>query len=75
VQENEKLKTVSEQKRFTVYDVWKRFVVTKQWGDLYATWQLLQSCDIKPGQNVLDIGCGTGYMACARYRLYVCRKA
>jgi len=64
MQENKKLKAVLEQERFTVYDVWERFGITKHWGGIYATRRLIKLCNITPGQHILDIGCGTGYAAC-----------
>jgi len=63
MQENEKLKTVSEEERFTIYDAWERFRVTKHWGTIAATRRLIEMCNITPGQCILDIGCGTGYTA------------
>jgi len=64
MQENKKLKTISEQKKFTIYDAWERFGLTKHWGGIYATRQLIELCNITAGQYILDIGCGTGYTAC-----------
>jgi len=64
MQENKKLKTISEQKKFTIYDAWERFGLTKHWGGIYATRQLIKLCNITQGQHILDTGCGTGYTAC-----------
>jgi ubiquinone/menaquinone biosynthesis C-methylase UbiE len=33
-------------------------------GGLKATGDLLQMCDLKAGQRVLEVGCGSGYTAC-----------
>jgi len=64
MRENERLKTISEEKRFTIYDAWERFGITKHWGTVNATRRLIELCNISSGQYVLDIGCGTGYTAC-----------
>jgi len=70
MQENEKLKTISEQKKFTIYDVWERFGLTKHYGGVYATRRLIKLCNITPDQYILDIGCGTGYTACLLAKNY-----
>jgi len=70
MQDVEKLKTTSEQKRFTVFDFWDRVGITKHWGGIYATQQLIQSCNITPNQHVLEIGCGTGYTSSLLARKY-----
>jgi len=64
MRENERLKTISEEERFTIYDAWERFGITKHWGTVKATQRLIELCNISSGQYVLDIGCGTGYTAC-----------
>jgi ubiquinone/menaquinone biosynthesis C-methylase UbiE len=64
VQDSEKLETTSEQKKFTIFDFWDRIGITKHWGSIYATQRLIQSCNITPNQQVLEIGCGTGYTSC-----------
>jgi len=70
MQENKKLKTISEQKKFTIYDSWERFGITKHWGTIAATRRLIELCHITPSQYVLDIGCGTGYTACLLAKEY-----
>jgi len=70
MQENEKLKTIPEQKKFTIYDSWERFGLTKHWGGISATRRLIELCDITPGHYTLDIGCGTGYTACLLAKEY-----
>lgn len=64
------MKTISGQKKFTIYDAWERFGLTKHWGGIYATRQLIELCNIVPGQYILDIGCGTGYTACLLAKNY-----
>jgi len=64
MRENEKLKPISEQEKFTIYDSWERFGITKHWGVINATRRLIELCNITLGQYVLDVGCGTGYTAC-----------
>jgi len=70
MQENKKLKTISEQKKFTIYDSWERFGITKHWGTVAATRRLIELCRITSGQRILDIGCGTGYTACLLAKEY-----
>lgn len=70
IQENKKLKTISEQKKFGAYDIWERFGMTKHLGSIYATRQLIKLYNITPGQYILDIGCGTGYTACLLAKEY-----
>jgi len=64
MRENEKPETGSGQEKFTIYDAWERFGITKHWGTTKATQRLIELCNISQGQYVLDIGCGTGYTAC-----------
>jgi ubiquinone/menaquinone biosynthesis C-methylase UbiE len=61
---NEKLRVVSGQGKFTIYNAWQRFGITKHWGTVSATQRLIKLCNIIAGQYVLDVGCGTGYTAC-----------
>ena len=70
MQENEKLKITSEQEKFTIYDAWERFGITKHLGTITATRRLIKLCNIIPGQYILDIGCGTGYTACLLAKNY-----
>jgi len=70
LQENKKLKNISEQRKFTIYDAWERFGITKHWGGITATRQLIELCNITPEQHILDIGCGTGYTACLLAKNY-----
>jgi len=70
MQENDKLKTISEQKKYTIYDAWERYGITKHWGTTNATRRLIELCNITPGQYILDIGCGTGYTACLLAKEY-----
>lgn len=39
-------------------------------GGLKATRDLLQMCDLQPGQRVLEVGCGSGYTACTVAKQY-----
>lgn len=64
MQENKKLNPIPEQEKFTIYDSWERFGITKHWGVINATRRLIELCNITPDQYVLDVGCGTGYTAC-----------
>ena len=59
-----------EQKKFTIYDAWERFGITKHWGTITATRRLIELCNITSGQYVLDVGCGTGYAACLMAKNY-----
>ena len=34
-------------------------------GGLQATRELLEMCELRPGQRVLEVGCGSGYTACS----------
>lgn len=58
MQENGKLKTISEQKKFTIYDSWERFGITKHWGVINATRRLIELCNITLGQYIMisDVG-------------------
>lgn len=59
---------------FNIFDVWGKLGITEHPGGIYATKKLIDLCDIKPGQYILNIGCGTGYTACLlakKYYVYV----
>jgi ubiquinone/menaquinone biosynthesis C-methylase UbiE len=51
-------------------DVWGELGITKHFGGVYATQQLIELCDIRSGLHVLEIGCGTGYTACLLAKKY-----
>lgn len=50
------------------FDIWQTGGITEHLGGVAATRRLLELCRPLPGQFVLDIGCGTGYTACALAR-------
>ncbi|MCD1293546.1 hypothetical protein CUJ83_00860 [Methanocella sp. CWC-04] len=50
--------------------IWELTGITKHLGGIGATKRLAELCDIKPGQRVLEIGCGTGYTSCMLAKKY-----
>lgn len=55
---------------FNVDVLWERMGITEHLGGVEATRRLLGQCCIARGQQVLEIGCGTGYTACLLAREY-----
>ncbi len=55
---------VPEDEAFSVYALWERMGITEHLGGVAASRRLLARCQIAAGQQVLEIGCGTGYTAC-----------
>jgi ubiquinone/menaquinone biosynthesis C-methylase UbiE len=45
------------------FEVWERTGVTEHMGGVEATKDLARMSSVAPGQLIIDIGCGTGYMA------------
>ena len=70
MKENERPKTTYEREKYTIYDAWERYGITKHWGTTAATRQLIELCNVSPAQYVLDVGCGTGYTACLLAKEY-----
>jgi ubiquinone/menaquinone biosynthesis C-methylase UbiE len=53
-----------QQGKFSPFDIWEKGGVTEHIGGIHATRRLLARCHLAAGQQILDIGCGTGYTAC-----------
>ncbi|HOQ97980.1 MAG TPA: methyltransferase domain-containing protein [Anaerolineae bacterium] len=50
------------------FAIWQTGGATEHLGGIYATRRLRQMCPLRPGQLLLDIGCGMGYTACSLAR-------
>lgn len=50
--------------KFTPFDIWEKGGLTEHLGGIYATRRLLTRCHLTAGQQILDVGCGTGFTAC-----------
>ncbi len=48
---------------FSPFTVWERSGITEHLGGVNATGRLMAACQLRPGQAVLNLGCGTGYTA------------
>jgi ubiquinone/menaquinone biosynthesis C-methylase UbiE len=53
-----------QQGKFSPFDIWEKGGLTEHIGGIYATRRLLARCHLAVGQQILDVGCGTGYTAC-----------
>ncbi|MBI2863173.1 MAG: methyltransferase domain-containing protein [Chloroflexi bacterium] len=63
----------AEHKKPTAYDLWGGLGITEHPGGVNATRRLIALCGVRPGQNVLVIGCGTGHTACLLAKEYGAR--
>lgn len=70
MQRSDKLKTFPKPDKLPLSVVWERLGITKHMGGVYATRRLIGLCGISPNQNVLEIGCGTGYTSCLLAKKY-----
>ena len=59
--------------KFTPFDIWEKGGLTEHLGGIYATRRLLTRCHLTAGQQILDVGCGTGFTAC--YLVLLCHFA
>jgi ubiquinone/menaquinone biosynthesis C-methylase UbiE len=50
--------------KFTPFTIWEKGGLTEHLGGIYATRRLLTRCHLTAGQQILDVGCGTGFTAC-----------
>lgn len=50
-----------EKPQLCAADIWQRFGITEHYGGYLATEELIKRCGITSGQNILVVGCGTGY--------------
>ncbi len=72
IDNNDKTNSQKEDK-FTPFDIWEKGGLTEHLGGIYATRRLLAGCSLTEGNQVLDIGCGTGYTACYLAKKYQAR--
>ena len=56
--------------KFSPFDIWEKGGLTEHLGGIYATRRLLNRCHLATGQQILDVGCGTGFTACYLARDY-----
>lgn len=63
-----------ERPRLYAAEIWERFGITEHYGGYFATEELIKRCGIKPLQDILVVGCGTGYtpiLLAKKYRDFV----
>ena len=61
-----------EKDEFSYFRVQSRWGATKHMGGFKATQELLQMCQIAPGQRVLEVGCGVGITSWRLAKEYGC---